>query len=88
MPSILDGRISSMRVARIADDMIMVSHTGCVCVFTFGMDDRGLAVVKGNRNCERWPGCKYPIHTALEMAQDEFDRAAVTPSYTLTVGLP
>ena len=78
-----------MRINRIADDMVMATEQGCTCVFTFGVDPRnGEAIVVGGRNCERWPACRFPVHTAMDLAQEEFDRDSVRPNYKLLEAFP
>lgn len=81
--------ISRLRVSRIADDMVMVTRHECTCVFTFDINQNtGEVFVIGGRNCDKWPMCQFPIHLAMDIAQDEFDREMVKPNYQMLEATP
>ena len=83
------GGIQKLNIHRAAEDLILISHDRCTCVFTFSIDPRdGETVVVGGRNCDKWPACQFPIHLAMRLAQMEFDRDAITPTFELIEATP
>jgi hypothetical protein len=73
-----------LKIHRSGEEHVLASDAGCTCVFTIGIDPRsGEVIVVGGRQCDEWPDCQFPLHLAMDAAQEEFDRTAVEPKFNL-----